>query len=409
MYSDFCSFTMKQRDTTKRNSKDSSIHVSSRRDPHIYCVNDSVRYSSRMRSLLVLTFVLLGLPAFGHAKDRASAPAVSPCTNATSACSEWIALGGGPARAMVYRTYSLSVRNAAIHRALIMIHGTNRNADHYFGTATGAAFFAGALDDTVVIAPSFLSSDRGCMDKLQTNEVSWSCRGDSWRSGGTSTSNKDLTSFDFVDELLRRLSDKKVFPNLTTIVIAGHSAGGQFVSRYEMANRVQDNLGVAVSYVVANPSSYAWPDNTRALQVDDGLAENAVAAWKVETPHTNFSYGPFDATKAPDYDRWPYGLENRTGGYTAKMTDEQLKKQLVSRTTTYLLGQVDTLPLGGFDGSPSAMAQGATRRARGEAFVKYINEKLGAKSNVMIIPECGHNDRCIYTTDVALSVIFPKQ
>jgi pimeloyl-ACP methyl ester carboxylesterase len=238
--------------------------------------------------------------------------------------------------------------------------------------------------------------------------VSWSCRGDSWRSGGVATSNKDLTSFDFVDELLRKLADKKIFPNLTAIVVAGHSAGGQFVSRYEMANRVQDNLGVAVSYVVANPSSYAWPDATRVLPVDDGSVESAVASWKEETPHTKFSYGPFDSAKVPDYDRWPYGLENRTGGYTEKMSDEELKKQLVSRNTTYLLSQVDTLPLGGFDGSPSAMAQGATRRARGEAFVKYINEQLGAKSKAIIIPECGHNDRCVYTTDSALSVIFPK-
>jgi pimeloyl-ACP methyl ester carboxylesterase len=223
-------------------------------------------------------------------------------------------------------------------------------------------------------------------------------------------SDEKLTSFDFVDELLRRLSDKKIFPNLTHIVIAGHSAGGQFVARYEMANRVGDSLpGVTVSYVVSNPSSYAWPDATRPLPVGDGSAESAVAGWKLEEPHTNFSFGPFDASKAPKYDIWPYGIEERTGGYTAKMTDAELKKQLVSRDTTYLLSQVDTLPLGGFDGSPNAMAQGATRRARGEAFVKYINSTMGAKAKIMIIPECGHNDRCVYTTDAALAVIFPDR
>lgn len=379
------------------------------RDPKVSPSNCAQfrKYLPHIGCLCILSFLIPGAFVFGYA-DRTSTVRATPCTSATVACTEWIKLGSGSARSMVYRTYSLNSRNADVHRALIMIHGTNRNADHYFSTATGAAFLAGALDDTVVIAPSFRSSDPGCVDKLQTDEISWSCRGDSWRSGGTSTSNKDLTSFDFVDELLRRLADKKVFPNLTAIVIAGHSAGGQFVSRYEMANHAQDNLGVAVSYVVANPSSYAWPDATRVLPIDDGSAENAVAGWKAETPHTKFSYGPFDATKAPDYDRWPYGLENRTTGYTVKMTDDQLKKQLVSRTTTYLLSQVDTLPLGGFDGSPSAMAQGATRRARGEAFVKYINEQLGAKSNVMIIPECGHNDRCVYTTAEVLPVIFPK-
>jgi len=251
--------------------------------------NTRQRITTKITCLLVLFFIVLSLSAFGYAADRASTPATVPCTGASVACTEWVKLGGGTARAMVYRTFSLSARNAAVHRALIMIHGTNRNADHYFSTATSAAFLAGALDDTVVIAPSFRSSDPGCMDKLQADEVSWSCRGDSWRSGGASTSNKDLTSFDFVDELLRRLANKKIFPNLTAIVIAGHSAGGQFVSRYEMANHAQDNLGIAVSYVVANPSSYAWPDATRVLPIDDGSAENAVAGWKAETPHTKFS------------------------------------------------------------------------------------------------------------------------
>ena len=307
-----------------------------------------------------------------------------------------------------YRTFPLEARNARVRRALILVHGALRNADHYFRTATGAAFLAGALGDTVVIAPEFASSDPGCLDKLQANEVSWSCHGDSWRSGGAATSNRDLTSFGFIDALLAKLADKRVFPNLNWVVVAGHSAGGQFVTRYEMANRVHDRLGLAISYVVANPSSYAWPDASRPLPEGDGSAASAKDGWNDGLPHTGFTYGPFDAAKAPDYDRWPYGLEARIGGYTAKTSDDQLRKQLASRPTTYLLSQVDTLPLGGFDDLPGAMAQGATRRARGEAFVKYIDEHLGATAKALIVPECGHNDRCVFTTDEVLPVLFPS-
>ena len=86
---------------------------------------------------------------------------------------------------------------------------------------------------------------------------------------------------------------------------------------------------------------------------------------------------------------------------------EQLKKQLIERPTTYLLGQVDTVPLGGFDSSANAMAQGPTRRSRGEAFYKYITEVMGAKQQIQIVPECGHNDRCIFTTDLVFPAIFP--
>jgi pimeloyl-ACP methyl ester carboxylesterase len=354
-----------------------------------------------------LSLLLVGMLASLAQQNRSPATG-SACTTATTECTEWVALRGGPARSLIYRTRSLDVRNEGIRRALIMVHGTNRNADHYFSTAVAATFLAGALDDAVVISPRIASAAGNCHDALAPNEVSWSCTGDSWRSGGSAASHPELTSFDFVDEILKKLASKSVFPNLRAIVVAGHSAGGQFVARYQMANRVHETLGVAVSYVVANPSSYAWPDSARPQPVDDGAPESAKGAWETEKVHTKFSYGPFDASACANYDRWPAGLQNRSGGYTAKMSDEQLKKQLVSRPTTFLFGQVDTLPLGGFDSSCPAMAQGATRRARGEAYVKYVNERLGAKHTVQIVPECGHNDRCVYTTDSVLPVIFPK-
>jgi pimeloyl-ACP methyl ester carboxylesterase len=225
-----------------------------------------------------------------------------------------------------------------------------------------------------------------------------------------STSHPTLSSFDFMDELLRILADKKKFPNLTKVVVAGHSAGGQFASRYEMASKVHGKLGVDVSYVVANPSSYAWPSAIRPLPV--GNADSVTAHNEALGPdglkvNTQFTYGPFDASKVPTFNDWPMGLEKRSG-YTALMSDEQLRKQLAERPTTYLFGQVDILPLGGFDSSPGAMAQGPTRRARGEAFVKYIQDTLGAKPKAIIVSECGHNDRCVFTTDVVLPVIFPK-
>jgi pimeloyl-ACP methyl ester carboxylesterase len=356
-------------------------------------------------ALPALAVIFIALSASG----RVQAESHSPCTKVSTACTEWIALGGGSSRAMIYTTFPLGVPNPAIRRALVMVHGALRNPDHYFATATAAAFLAGALDDTVVIAPGFRSADgKDCRDHLQPGEVNWSCHGDSWRSGGAAISDTALSSFDFMDQILHRLADRKTFPNLTAIVVAGHSAGGQFVSRYEMANRVEDHLGVRVSYVIANPSSYAWPDATRVLPVDDAAPANAAAGWKETGPHTHFSYGRFDATKAPTYDQWPYGLEKRTGGYTTNMSADQLRRQLVSRTALYLLSQVDTLPLGGFDGSPAAMAQGPTRRARGEAFVKYLDEHLGAaNSRVLIVPECGHNDRCVFTTDAVLAALFP--
>jgi pimeloyl-ACP methyl ester carboxylesterase len=358
----------------------------------------------RIRMLVAVIATVVSSSAFVHAAATSS---VAPCTTATATCERWVSLSGGPARSMVYATYPLDVRNTAITRALIMVHGADRNADHYFETANAGGFLAGALKNTIIIAPRFAAGK----DKVESNEILWPSHGDSWRSGGQSPANPALSSFDLADELLRELANKKIFPNLTHIVVAGHSAGGQFATRYAMANKVDGTLnGVTVSYVVANPSSYAWPASVRPLPVGDGdpaFADKEALGDSGESVHSNFSYGPFDSAKAPDFDRWPAGLEARKG-YTAAMSDEQLKKQLASRSTTYLLGQVDVLPLGGFDSSPSGMAQGPTRRARGEAFFKFITDSLGAKHKAIIVPECGHNDRCIYTSEVVLPVIFPN-
>src|SRR5262250_342900 len=226
----------------------------------------------------ILPIALIGLLASVSQPGQPAASAA--CMTATASCTEWVALGAGPARSLIYRTRSLDVRNDGVRRALIMVHGTNRNADHYFSTAVASAFLAGALDDSVVISPRIASAAGNCHDTLAPNEISWSCTGDSWRSGGPAASHPDLTSFEFVDQILKKLANKSIFPNLRAIVVAGHSAGGQFVARYQMANRVHDALGVPVTYVVANPSSYAWPDATRPQPTADAAPETAKGAWE---------------------------------------------------------------------------------------------------------------------------------
>ena len=48
------------------------------------------------------------------------------------------------------------------------------------------------------------------------------------------------------------------------------------------------------------------------------------------------------------------------------------------------------------------------RRCRGsEAFYKYVTETLGAKHRAIIVSECGHNNRCIFTTDAVFPALFP--
>ncbi len=360
------------------------------------------------RLLAVSAFVAFAhTPAAAQRRPTAAQRPPAPCTTATPECTEFVTVGGGPGRSLVYRNFALDTRNEAITRALIVVHGAGRDADNYYRSALAGAFLAGALQTAIVIAPRMASNDgRFCRDSLGANEISWNC--DTWRSGGPSLSHPTVTSFDFLDEILRKLARRDVFPNLKGIVVTGHSAGGQVTNRYEMSSKVHDSLGVPVQYVVANPSSYAWPTDERPT---------GSAAWPLQAGAPGFVPAmPADAPAFRSlrdgrgctvYDQWPYGFKSRTG-YSASITDSALTRQLVSRPTTYFLGEDDILPLSGFDGGCAAMAQGPTRQARGQAYAKYVNEKLGGHHEVVVVTGCGHNGRCIYTSEPFIKIAFAR-
>ena len=336
----------------------------------------------------------------------------APCTSATSACTEWVVVGGGPARALVYRSHALDARSEGVRRALVVVHGRGRDTDSYFRSALAAAFLAGALENTVIIAPRYASHEGGCRDGLAPNELNWVCVGsNSWRNGAPAIGNDAITSYDVVDEILRRLSRSDIFPNIKTLVVAGHSAGGQLVARYGMVNQVHDRLPVPTTYVVANPSSYTYLDSLRPT-VSAIPPTVAAAAPGYVLPRPAEPPPPFDAFADADgctaYDTWPYGLLRRTG-YSARLADAEMKKQLAARPVIYVLGELDILPLYGFDRSCAAMAQGDTRLARGLAFARYVNEKFGAHHKTLVVPACGHSARCIFTAERVLPVIFPKE
>ena len=112
-----------------------------------------------------------------------------------------------------------------------------------------------------------------------------------------------------------------------------------------MANRVHDSLGVQLRYVVANPSSYAYPDSTRPVPVKDIIDQDAI------------DFRLFDGRACERFNWWPYGLAERRG-YAGKTSADKLRQQWAARPTTYLLGEGDVRPIDGFDASCAAMAQG---------------------------------------------------
>jgi hypothetical protein len=346
-------------------------------------------------------WLLLLLPALARA---------APCTDALPECGEWLALGAGPARVWLYRTHALHHRDERITHALVVIHGQGRDAAGTFRTAAAAGFLAKALPHTLIVAPRIASNNgRSCRDELARDEANWGCAGPaSWRSGGFAEGTDTLTAFDIADTLLPLLADRANFPRLRSITLAGHSAGGQYVTRYQMLNRLHDDLGVPINYVVANPSSYTYPESRRptaaALPPDAAAAPPGYVTPPSEGQPAFRAFA--DARNCTTYDDWPYGLRQRVG-YGARLRDDAIRRQLAARPALYLLGELDILPLYGFDASCAAMAQGPTRLARGYAFARLVNETLGARHRIERVPACGHSARCMFTAEAGLRALFP--
>lgn len=364
--------------------------------------------------------LVLSLMMAGHTEMvRAGPTSQNVCIDAGPTCTEWIGIPGQSKRLIIYRSHSLEKPNPSVTRAFILVHGILRDADSHFRTAIAGAFLAGRLDDTIVIAPRFASNSGvsgngaiGCHDSLALNEANWICdpqRPDSWRSGGSEVEDAQVTSFDFLDSVIGKLADRRLFPNIKAIVVAGHSAGGQFVMRYAMASTKSAPPEISLSYIVANPSSYAYLDDVRPTpHIYSPPTGDSASTLPTQPPKAETEFGPFaDVRNCTTYNDWPYGLQHRIG-YAARLEAAQLVQQFTQRQVTYLLGDADVLPSGVFDTSCPAMAQGTSRLARGVAFARYLHDRFGAHHDMVLVPYCSHSVRCMFTADVSAPVMFPK-
>jgi len=341
------------------------------------------------------------------ALNDGNAQARPQCITAAALCVEFVTVPPGTKRILVYRSHPLTAPNDSITRATIVVHGADRSARFEFRSALAGAFIAGALDYTVIVAPRFSTNDgTGCSDSLATNELNWECdvmRVD-WRLGGVARNDSTLSTFDAVDALVKLLASKAVFPNLKSIVLAGHSAGGQFIALYALANQLHGRVGVDLSYAVANSASYPYFDDMRPTQAWVSSSNTPDPGDTTKVPFASFA----GSSACPASNSWPFGLGNRPR-YAARLSEEQLKRQLVERPVAYLLSQLDVTPFtGGYYGACAGMLQGSTRLARGVAYHSYVSGFTKTHRKI-IVDGCAHDSRCVWTSDDVVRTLFPRR
>src|ERR1700679_647616 len=198
----------------------------------------------------------------GCSKSTASAdePGYPTCSAAEEECVDQLDVGSGLSLSF-YRNFSLTAPNAAITRAILVVHGADRDADAYYYTVETASEQAGESETTIVVAPHFECSD----DSPPSGTVYWQCSGDDW-SHGYADANGAATpiySYAVVDQMIALLANKSTFPNLAQVVVTGLGSGGQLTQRYAATNAIDPVAGVGIQYLVVGPSSYVYLDADR--------------------------------------------------------------------------------------------------------------------------------------------------
>jgi hypothetical protein len=290
----------------------------------------------------------------------------------------------------LYLSHDWDRPQPAVTRAIITVHGVERAADTTRMIAeTARANSKLDPESVLLIEPQFLDHFDVVAQHLPTETLHWSRTG--WESGEDAHGPAAISSFAALDAVLARLADRGWFPSLKTVVVAGHSGGGQLVQRYAVAGHGEgalDKLGIHVRYLVANPSSYVYFSPERPA--GDGFAT-------------------FDAAACPTYDRWKYGVNGGLPPYLGGQDAAALEAVYAARDVVYLLGTADDNPShAALDKSCMAEAQGPNRYARGLAYFRYLQRRrpTDLAHRLLKAPGVGHDGDLMFNSPCGLAALY---
>lgn len=279
---------------------------------------------------------------------------------------------------------ALSHPNEQLTRALVVVHGNNRNADDYFGYVERAGEIAGDKSAaTGVFAPQFLVESDIERFSMTSDMLYWS---GGWKQGHKSLDTASnprpqrVSSFGVVDRLIAEIVS--THGNVATITIAGHSAGGQFVNRYASGSGIQETFpALKFRFVVANPSSYLYFS-------DERVVPGSVTEFR--TPETN----------CKTYNDYKYGLVD-LNSYMRAAGERTLAPRYAASKVVYLYGELDNNPSSSsLDTSCAANLQGVQRLERGTVYYNYLTHFFGegieANHVKDIVPGVGHDAKRMF-------------
>jgi len=364
--------------------------------------------------------------------------------------------GGAGAPPTRTRTRTTMDSNNNIEAAIIIVHGSGRNADEYLYSMMVASHLQTTFppENVLVVAPIFLAPEDGIyavpviMDDFMEmrQPMVWNETypiAHTWRYGADALfPNDEYSSYDVMDAivegLLMLMSERKagrvgegMVGSLKRIIVAGHSAGGQFTQRWALTsnspawgedheerhwdvhahnkmlstkrgmkwngnNKLLGKNSFELRVIVANPRSFAYLDGRRWVN------------------STHFAIPSREVREScPTYNSWEWGLQ--PGGLVAPYKDRALElldgdlvrlaERYAKRNVIYLAGMNDIELLHG--SCEDDRFQGATRLERSSLFHKslqiYFHKLVHSR---VVVDHVGHDHSLMFQSVEARNVMF---
>ena len=341
-----------------------------------------------------------------------------------------------------YTSHLPGTNGRPIKRLLIGIHGYGRDAKGLYQALFRAATVSQISDETLIFVPQFRVYDEGSSNSLLDGYWYWTKKG--WIQGDQSVDG-GVSSFTLIDALIKKNLVYGALPLLRDVVIAGHSAGGQFVQRYGIFSDVEKNYpAINFTYVVANPSNYLYLDEKRpdwagifpgggayVSEEIDGLGlekphfldpyHRHKTSFELKPEFANLSSGLHSSNSKPclchegypcAYEQYKYGFSFRPdqknhyvcSGHTGlpcnrldRYSIKARTQDFLSRKVIYLLAVHDNAynstkesAYRNLGTSCAANFQGPDRLTRGMYYFEHLNNYGGHRHQLVFVPNAGH-------------------
>jgi pimeloyl-ACP methyl ester carboxylesterase len=286
-----------------------------------------------------------------------------------------------------------------VTRAVVMFHGKGRDVDGYYRATLRAAGQAGgdAAATSILIAPQFLNEEDARAHNLPASVLRW--RQGTWEAGSDASGPVSVSAYEVIDAIVEHLSDRRLFPNLKTIVLAGHSGGGQAMQRYAVAGRAEHVVaaGIHLRYIVANPSSYLYFSDERPI-------------FSRET----FRFETANGNRCRDFNHWKYGPLDVHEDYVRQSATagwQVLEDAFAQKDVVYLLGTADVDPHEkDLDVSCAGEMEGPNRFLRGQSYYAWIHKRHSSSwtQRMWFVPGVAHLGSKMFTSECGVAALFER-